>query len=254
MRLVALALLALLLAACSSSPTPGPPATTAALPGSIKIGKPYRIDGKWYYPRHDPNYDTVGVASWYGSDFHGLKTANGEIFDMNAISAAHTTLPLPSLVRVTNLENGRQVVLRVNDRGPFVDDRVIDLSQAAARELGFERNGLAKVRVQFVGFADGTTLIAAPHRLPAARPERASPPVTMVADASGEPVLPRRGCGRRRARWRICIRCMSSRPSQATRPWRGCVSGRCPCAARRASSCARSVRAAIPPRSRPAPP
>lgn len=188
MRVLALALLAVILAACGASPPPAPPSATAALPsGRIKIGKPYKIDGRWYYPSHDPDYDTVGVASWYGADFHGLKTANGEIFDMHSISAAHTTLPLPSLARVTNLENGRQIVLRVNDRGPFIDDRVIDLSQAAARELGFERKGLAKVRVQFLGFADDSTLVATPVRLPAARPGPAAPRETQVADASDTP-------------------------------------------------------------------
>lgn len=183
MRIFALAVLALVLAACSSKPPPAPPAPTATLPANVKIGKPYRIDGRWYYPRHEPDYDRVGIASWYGSDFHGLETANGEVFDMHAVSAAHTTLPLPSLVRVTNLENGRSLVLRVNDRGPFVGDRIIDLSRAAARELGFERAGLAKVRVQFVGFADDSTRVAAPVRLPEQRPQRPGQPPTVVAAA-----------------------------------------------------------------------
>ncbi len=194
MRVLALVVLALVLGACSSKPPPAPSAPTAALPANVKIGKPYHIDGRWYHPRHEPDYDRVGIASWYGSDFHGLATANGEVFDMHAVSAAHTTLPLPSLVRVTNLENGRSIVLRVNDRGPFVGDRIIDLSRAAARELGFERAGLAKVRVQFVGFADDSTRIAAPVRLPEQRPARPGDrAATVVAAApAGGAQVPRR--------------------------------------------------------------
>jgi rare lipoprotein A len=115
------------------------------------VGAPYQVGGVWYVPREQPNYDAVGVASWYGDEFHQKATANGEMFDMNAVTAAHTTLPLPSMVEVTNLENGRKLMVRVNDRGPFVGDRIIDLSRAAARELGYERAGLAKVRVRYVG-------------------------------------------------------------------------------------------------------
>ncbi len=148
----------LLLAACSTRP----PATTSDAPpnvvGVYKLGRPYTINGRTYVPEYDPHYDRVGIASWYGEAFHGKPTANGEIFDKDRISAAHPTLPLPSRVRVTNLENGRSIELRVNDRGPFVGDRLIDLSQAAARELGFEEQGLARVRVQFLGLdvAQGT--------------------------------------------------------------------------------------------------
>jgi rare lipoprotein A len=152
------------------------------------VGKPYQIDGKWYYPRYDPSYDRVGIASWYGADFHGLSTANGEVFDKDRISAAHPTLPLPSLARVTNLENGRSIVLRVNDRGPFVDDRLIDLSEAAAEELGYRRNGLAKVRVQFVQIADAR---GGPPRLgPVPPPPRApvvATPPRAIAAASAPP-------------------------------------------------------------------
>lgn len=126
--------------------TPGPTAR-----GERKVGKPYQVAGVWYVPREQPDYDEVGIASWYGQAFHQKATANGELFDMNAVSAAHTTLPLPSLVEVTNLENGRRLVVRVNDRGPFVDNRIIDLSQEAARQLGYDRRGLAKVRVRYVG-------------------------------------------------------------------------------------------------------
>lgn len=133
----------------------GPKASTpSGAGGGYKVGKPYQVRGQWYYPAEQPDYDEVGIASWYGPQFNGKPTANGEIFDMNGLSAAHKTLPLPSLVEVTNLENGRSMQLRVNDRGPFVDDRIIDLSRAAAEELGVLRPGLARVRVRYVGRAD----------------------------------------------------------------------------------------------------
>lgn len=119
--------------------------------GSYKVGVPYQVSGRWYTPREEPGYDRTGVASWYGDDFHGRKTANGEIYDMNALSAAHTTLPMPSYVWITNLENGRSLLVRVNDRGPYAHDRVIDLSRAAARALGSERRGLSQVRVRYAG-------------------------------------------------------------------------------------------------------
>jgi rare lipoprotein A len=99
------------------------------------------------------NYTAVGMASWYGEDFHGRRTANGETFDMNSLSAAHPSLPLPSNVRVTNLGNHRSVVVRVNDRGPFVDGRVIDVSAKTAKALGFYDDGLSKVKVEYVGRA-----------------------------------------------------------------------------------------------------
>ncbi len=101
--------------------------------GVYKVGKPYQVAGRWYFPREEPAYDQSGVASWYGTDFHARKTANGEVFDMNALTAAHPTLPLPSYVSVTNLQNGRTVLVRVNDRGPYVHSRLIDLSRQAAR-------------------------------------------------------------------------------------------------------------------------
>lgn len=121
--------------------------------GIYKIGDPYEIGGQWYYPAADPTYDETGIASWYGRKFHGRKTANGEIFDMNLLSAAHKTLPLPVNVKVTNLENGRSIVVRVNDRGPFVNDRIIDLSRKAAEVLAMKGQGTAYVRVQYVGIA-----------------------------------------------------------------------------------------------------
>lgn len=119
-----------------------------------KVGKTYTIMGGTYTPRHEPNYDVVGEASWYGPKFHGKPTATGEIFDKRAITAAHKTLPLNSILVVTNLENGRVLNVRLNDRGPFIGNRIIDLSEAAAEALGFKQNGLAKVRVQYAGPAD----------------------------------------------------------------------------------------------------
>ncbi|MBL4720778.1 MAG: septal ring lytic transglycosylase RlpA family protein [Alphaproteobacteria bacterium] len=118
--------------------------------GRYKVGKPYKIGGVWYYPKVDYNYRETGIASWYGDAFHGKATANGEVFDMNAVSAAHRTLPLPSVVRVINLKNGRALKVRVNDRGPFAHGRIIDLSRRAAQLLGFERQGTAKVRVEII--------------------------------------------------------------------------------------------------------
>jgi len=113
----------------------------------------YKVRGVTYQPVDGPGYVATGEASWYGQDFHGRRTANGEIFDMSALSAAHPTLPLPSLVYVTNMENGRTLLLRVNDRGPYVNNRVIDVSRAAARYLGFETRGTARVRVRYAGRA-----------------------------------------------------------------------------------------------------
>lgn len=119
--------------------------------GSRKIGKPYKIAGRWYTPHEDPTYNRVGIASWYGSDFHGRLTANGEIYDMNALTAAHKTLPLPSYAYVTNPKNNRTVLVRINDRGPYAGNRIIDLSRATARALGLEQKGVGQVRVQFAG-------------------------------------------------------------------------------------------------------
>ena len=118
--------------------------------GYYKVGKPYKIDGITYYPQEYDSYKEIGLASWYGDDFHNKKTANGEIFNMHDMTAAHKTLPLPSIVKVTNLENGRSVVVRVNDRGPFVGNRIIDLSKRAADELGFKHKGVMSVRVELL--------------------------------------------------------------------------------------------------------
>jgi rare lipoprotein A len=121
--------------------------------GVYRLGKPYMVGGREYVPHEDANYRAVGMASWYGDDFHGRYTANGEIFDMNSLSAAHPTLPLPSYVRVTNLRNHRSIVVRVNDRGPYAGNRVIDVSVKTAKLLGFYGDGVTKVKVEYVGRA-----------------------------------------------------------------------------------------------------
>jgi rare lipoprotein A len=176
--------------------------------GRYLVGEPYQVAGRRYYPREDPAYDKVGIASWYGPGFHRRMTSNGEWFDQDYLSAAHPTLPLPSYARVTNLENGRNIVVRVNDRGPFVDNRVIDLSKKSADVLGVRGKGTAKVRVKYIGPAplndkgthlaamnrsidDGTpsepVMVAEKPRVPSAavrvagKPRPASPPVVMAA-------------------------------------------------------------------------
>ena len=118
--------------------------------GYYKVGQPYQIDGKWYYPAVNWSYEETGVASWYGPDFDGKYTANGERFDMNALTGAHRTLPMPSVVEVTNLQNGRTIQVRINDRGPYARDRILDLSRRAAQLLGFESTGTAPVRVRLL--------------------------------------------------------------------------------------------------------
>jgi rare lipoprotein A len=118
--------------------------------GIYKVGNPYQIEGVWYYPKVEPDYGEIGIASWYGTQFHGKRTANGAIYDMNALTAAHRTLPMPFNVRVTNLDNGRSMVLTINDRGPYARGRIIDVSRRAAQLLGFEKKGTALVRVEAV--------------------------------------------------------------------------------------------------------
>lgn len=158
--------------------------------GRYKVGDPYQVAGVWYVPKEQPNYDETGVASWYGDEFNLKPTANGEIFDMTALSAAHTTLPLPSIVEVTNLDNGRKLQVRVNDRGPFVGGRLIDLSHAAARELGYDQKGLAHVRVRYVGPAP----LGGPDVRYAANTPRpmtpAAPPLAPVAVAAMPAFVP----------------------------------------------------------------
>jgi rare lipoprotein A len=158
-----------------------------------KVGNPYQVNGVWYYPAVDYNYDQTGIASWYGPGFVGQATANGEEYDQDALTAAHKTLPMPTLVRVTNLENGRQIQIRINDRGPFVNDRIIDLSRRGAQLLGMINNGTAKVRVQIMpeesrqlalGLGAGEEGVPKPTAAPA-------PQVTTQALAAAPTVQPK---------------------------------------------------------------
>lgn len=165
----------------------GPDAPGPGIQGPhYKVGQPYQVGGIWYVPREQPDYDETGIASWYGPGFHMKATANGETFDQALVSAAHTTLPLPSWVEVENLENGRKMQVRVNDRGPFVGGRIIDLSQEAARRLGFEQKGTAQVRVRYLG----------PAQLPssglqyAANDRRSTPVAGMTPIANPAPGTP----------------------------------------------------------------
>ncbi|HBC52657.1 MAG TPA: hypothetical protein DCZ06_00190, partial [Alphaproteobacteria bacterium] len=156
MGLAALAVAVLLLVGCAEARFMSHAVKTASHQtrddqgGVYKVGNPYKVAGVWYYPKEEPGYDETGIASWYGKKFHGKYTANGEVYNMDALTAAHKTLPMPVKVRVTNLENGRSLVLRVNDRGPFVHGRVIDVSRRAAELLGFKQQGIARVRVQLI--------------------------------------------------------------------------------------------------------
>lgn len=126
------------------------PASEPRKAGTYKVGNPYQIAGTWYYPKEDYDYREEGVASWYGPGFHGQLTANGEVYDQRDMTAAHRTLPLPSMVRVTNLDNGRSLVLRINDRGPFAKNRIIDISERGAQLLDFVNKGTARVRVEIL--------------------------------------------------------------------------------------------------------
>lgn len=184
-KALAAAFMALAMAACSTTPREAAPSAGAR--PHFKIGQPYQVNGRWYHPHEDPTYDRVGVASWYGDEFHGKPTANGERFDKTRLSAAHTTLPLPSIVEVQNLENGRTIVVRLNDRGPFIGDRIIDLSHAAARELGFEGQGLARVRVRYLGRAELAALAPRPGERGAQRMLAAAPAASPVPTAPPPP-------------------------------------------------------------------
>src|SRR5262245_41688806 len=121
--------------------------------GTYRVGRPYAVAGRIYVPEEDPNYRAEGMASWYGDDFHGRLTANGEVFDMAALTAAHPTLPIPSYARVTNLRNGKSLIVRVNDRGPYHGNRLVDVSNKAAELLEFKQKGVARVRLEYVGRA-----------------------------------------------------------------------------------------------------
>lgn len=149
--------------------------------------RPYQVRGRWYTPKEQPNYEEVGMASWYGDAFNGRPTSTGERFNMHELTAAHKTLPLPGLVEVTNLENGRRVVVRVNDRGPFVDGRIIDLSRGAAQELGMISQGVGRVRVRYLGQAPrlgGGVVLQQAEARPSRTPPASQPvPYTVVAAA-----------------------------------------------------------------------
>jgi rare lipoprotein A len=163
--------------------------------GAYRIGKPYNINGRTYVPNENPSYRTEGIASWYGPDFHGRLTANGEVYDMHAISAAHTTMPLPSYARVTNLDNGRSIIVRVNDRGPYLRNRIIDLSIGTAKALDSYGHGLAHVRVEYVGRAplegsDDAMLLAT------LREGSPAPAPSKVMIAAAQPFLPKADNGK----------------------------------------------------------
>jgi len=171
--------LALVVAACAGKPNPAsvkaPP--TAA---GVKIGRPYEVFGKTYVPRDDLRYDERGIASWYGPTFHAKPTATGETYNQDDLTAAHKTLPMPSWVEVSNLDNGRQLTVRINDRGPFVDGRIIDLSRRSAQLLGVDGPGLARVRVRRV-FQDGDWAMTRPVA------PRASPLASAKAQGADAP-------------------------------------------------------------------
>jgi peptidoglycan lytic transglycosylase len=177
----------------SSSPrVVGPGEAVPKGGGTYRVGRPYVVGGQTYVPEEDPNYRAEGLASWYGDDFHGRQTANGEVYDMHGISAAHPTLPLPSYARVTNLSNGRSVIVRVNDRGPYHNNRLIDLSMKASRLLDFHGDGLARVRVEYVGRAplegsDDSVLLAT------LRQGEPAPPPSPLLLASARGFLPQLG-------------------------------------------------------------
>src|SRR5271167_3200163 len=157
--------------------------------GTYRVGKPYTVGGRVYVPEEDVNYREEGLASWYGNDFHGRQTANGEVFDMGSLTAAHPTLPMPCYARVTNLGNGKSLIVRVNDRGPYHGDRLIDVSNKAAELLEFKGNGVARVRVEYVGRAplegsDDRQLIAT------LRTGVPAPSPSLVRVASARPFVP----------------------------------------------------------------
>ncbi|RUT80936.1 septal ring lytic transglycosylase RlpA family protein, partial [Mesorhizobium sp. M7A.T.Ca.US.000.02.1.1] len=164
--------------------------------GRDQLGKPYQVRGKWYYPKEDKRYAKVGLASWYGDAFHGRLTANGEVYDMTHLTAAHPTMPLPSYARVTNLKTGSSVIVRVNDRGPYHEGRIIDVSERAAQMLDYANTGTAQVKVEYVGRApldgdDDQYLMASYHpgnRVP--DPSDGLPTGVMVAMNGPSPSLP----------------------------------------------------------------
>jgi rare lipoprotein A len=192
-RAVTLAIAAFALAHCS--PGGSRYAEDSVVPkggGRYSAGKPYSVEGRVYAPAENPTYRSEGIASWYGPDFHGGLTANGERYDMHGLSAAHPTMPLPSYARVTNLENGRSIIVRVNNRGPFVRNRLVDVSIGAAKALNFYGHGIARVRVEYVGPAplegsDDKMLLAT------LREGTPAPAPSKVMVAAAKPFLPKAG-------------------------------------------------------------
>jgi rare lipoprotein A len=157
--------------------------------GTYRVGKPYTVGGRVYVPEENLDYREEGMASWYGDDFHGRLTANGEVFDMASLTAAHPTLPMPCYARVTNLNNGKSLIVRVNDRGPYVGNRLIDVSNRAAELLEFKGHGVARVRVEYVGRAplegsDDRQLVAT------LRTGEPAPSPSAVRVASARPFVP----------------------------------------------------------------
>jgi len=174
----------------SSSPrVVGPGEAVPKGGGTYRVGRPYVVGGQTYVPEEDPNYRAEGLASWYGDDFHGRQTANGEVFDMDSLSAAHPTLPMPCYARVTNISNGKSLVVRVNDRGPYHGNRLIDVSNKAAQLLDFKGNGVARVRVEYVGRAplEGTDDLQLMATLRTGTP---APAPSLVRVASAHPFVP----------------------------------------------------------------
>ncbi|KFG70877.1 septal ring lytic transglycosylase RlpA family protein [Microvirga sp. BSC39] len=209
LRVAGVTAIALMAANCSSNvrggidpkygvaPSPKVVADGQPIPkggGREMVGKPYTVAGRTYVPDATPR-PTEGLASWYGSNFHGRMTANGEVFDRASIAAAHTTMPLPSYARVTNLQNGHSMIVRVNDRGPFHGNRVIDVSERAAMALGFRQQGTARVRVEYVGRASTNgsddRILMASLRTDGQPASLTNTPATMIAQAAPQPNAPR---------------------------------------------------------------
>jgi rare lipoprotein A len=209
LRVAGVTAIALMAANCSSNvrggidpkygvaPSPKVVADGQPIPkggGREMVGQPYTVAGRTYVPDATPR-PTEGLASWYGANFHGRMTANGEVFDRASIAAAHTTMPLPSYARVTNLQNGHSMIVRVNDRGPFHGNRVIDVSERAAMALGFKQQGTARVRVEYVGRASTNgsddRILMASLRTDGHPASLTNTPATMIAHAAPQPNAPR---------------------------------------------------------------
>jgi rare lipoprotein A len=181
---IILGVLALALAGCGTRSANETLATPSTTTGIYKVGNPYQVNGVWYYPTIDWKYDKTGIASWYGPEFNGKYTADGERFNMNNVTAASPTLPMPSIVEVTNLNNGRSIQIRVNDRGPYVGNRILDVSRRAAQLLGFETAGTAPVRVRLLQQPTLTAQLLAQHN----GGPRVQPPMMFAAMQPVSPV------------------------------------------------------------------